>query len=179
MFSIRAPRVDREVELRGELLRRAAWRWAKSRTMPAFVGSVARTMFSATVITGMSMKCWCTIPIPRSIASFGESIRTRSPLIEDLALVRVVEPVEDAHERRLAGAVLAEQRVHLAVAQVEVDVVVREHARKLLRDPVELEDDGRLAHRARDSSGRLGRRPVSGRRRGWRRSAAAARSRPP
>ena len=36
------------------------------------VGSVARTMFSATVITGISMKCWCTIPIPRSIASFAE-----------------------------------------------------------------------------------------------------------
>jgi len=30
----------------------------------AWVGSVASTMFSATVITGISMKCWCTIPIP-------------------------------------------------------------------------------------------------------------------
>ena len=29
-------------------------------------------MFSATVITGMSMKCWCTIPIPWSMASFAE-----------------------------------------------------------------------------------------------------------
>ena len=27
-------------------------------------GSSARTMFSATVITGISMKCWCTIPTP-------------------------------------------------------------------------------------------------------------------
>ncbi len=33
------------------------------------VGSIASTMFSATVMTGMSMKCWCTMPIPRSIAS--------------------------------------------------------------------------------------------------------------
>jgi len=29
-------------------------------------------MFSATVMTGMSMKCWCTIPIPCSIAAFVE-----------------------------------------------------------------------------------------------------------
>ena len=44
-------------------------------------GSVARTMFSATVMTGMSMKCWCTIPIPSSIACFGEPIVTGFPSI--------------------------------------------------------------------------------------------------
>jgi hypothetical protein len=38
-------------------------------------------MFSATVITGISMKCWCTIPIPRLIASFGDRIETGSPFI--------------------------------------------------------------------------------------------------
>ena len=37
-------------------------------------------MFSATVITGISMKCWCTIPIPASIASFEERNETRLPL---------------------------------------------------------------------------------------------------
>jgi hypothetical protein len=36
-------------------------------------------MFSATVMTGMSMKCWCTMPIPCSIAALGESMRTGSP----------------------------------------------------------------------------------------------------
>jgi len=44
-----------------------------------FVGSAARTMFSATVITGMSMKCWCTMPIPASIASRGELMRSGLP----------------------------------------------------------------------------------------------------
>ena len=48
----------------------------------------------------------------------------------DLALVRVVEPVEDVHQGRLAGAVLAEQRVDLALAEVEVDVVVGDDARE-------------------------------------------------
>ena len=36
---------------------------------------------AATVITGISMKCWCTIPIPRAIASCGDAIRTGSPSI--------------------------------------------------------------------------------------------------
>jgi hypothetical protein len=58
--------------------RRAA---GMSSTTPAVVGSVASTMFSATVITGMSMKCWCTMPMPRSIASLGVWIRTGCPLI--------------------------------------------------------------------------------------------------
>jgi hypothetical protein len=38
-------------------------------------------MFSATVMTGTSMKCWWTIPIPRSMARRGESIATASPSI--------------------------------------------------------------------------------------------------
>jgi hypothetical protein len=29
-------------------------------------------MFSATVITGISMKCWCTMPMPLSIASLAD-----------------------------------------------------------------------------------------------------------
>src|SRR4051794_34545449 len=32
-------------------------------------GSFASTMFSVTVITGISMKCWCTMPMPALIAS--------------------------------------------------------------------------------------------------------------
>ena len=106
---------------------------SRSRSTFARVGSTPSTMFSATVITGISMKCWWTMPIPRSIASRGELIVTGLPLIEDLALVGPVEAVEDVHQRRLAGAVLAEQRVHLAAAEVEVDVVVRDDAGKALR----------------------------------------------
>ena len=57
----------------------------------------------------------------------------------DLALVGRVEPVEDAHQRRLAGAVLPEQRVDLAGLQVEVDRVVRDDRPEALRDPAQLE----------------------------------------
>jgi hypothetical protein len=36
-------------------------------------------MFSATVITGTSMKCWWTMPIPSAMARVGESIVTGRP----------------------------------------------------------------------------------------------------
>ena len=35
--------------------------------------------FSATVKTGTSMKCWCTMPMPAAIASLGEWNVTGSP----------------------------------------------------------------------------------------------------
>ena len=35
------------------------------------VDSLPSITFSATVKTGMSMKCWCTMPIPAAIASPG------------------------------------------------------------------------------------------------------------
>ena len=69
---------------------------------------------------------------------------TGSPRSTDLARVGLVEPVEDVHQRRLAGAVLAEQRVHLAARELEVDVVVRDDAGEHLRDPAQLEDRSRL-----------------------------------
>ena len=67
---------------------------------------------------------------------------------QDLALVRPVEAVEDVHQRRLPGAVLAEQGVNLAAAQVEVDLVVRDHAREALRDALQLEEWRLVSHEA-------------------------------
>ena len=72
---------------------------------------------------------------------------------QDLAGIRAVEPVEDVHQRRLAGAVLAEQRVHLAAPDVEVDVVVGDDARELLADPAHLEDEV-VGHHLRDPNPR-------------------------
>src|SRR5204862_1369509 len=47
---------------------------------------------------------------------------------------------EDADQGRLAGAVLAEEAMHLAAAERDVDVVVGEDAGKRLRDPPQLDD---------------------------------------
>ena len=52
----------------------------------------------------------------------------------DLTLVLPVEPGQDVRERRLPRAVLAEERVHLAVGGLEADAVVRHDAGKPLGD---------------------------------------------
>ena len=61
---------------------------------------------------------------------------------QDLALVRRGEAVEDVHQRGLARAVLAEQRVDLARADGQVDVVVGQDARVALGDAAHLERRG-------------------------------------
>ena len=58
------------------------------------------------------------MPIPSSIAFFGDEITTGRALEPDLAGVRTKHPGEDAHQRRLAGTVLAEQAVHLAAPKL-------------------------------------------------------------
>ena len=73
---------------------------------------------------------------------------SRLAVDQDLALVRPVEAVEDVHQRRLPGPVLAQQRVHLALAQVEVDVVVRDDAREPLGDAAKFENRPLVRHRA-------------------------------
>ena len=86
------------------------------------------------------MKCWWIIPIPWRMASAGERIATGSPVEPDLALVGSVQAVEDPHEGALAGAVLAEEGVHLAGADIEVDVVVGEHPGEALGDAAHLQE---------------------------------------
>ncbi len=44
----------------------------------------------------------------------------------DLSFVGMVDPVEHLHQGALAGAVLAEQGVHFAGPQIQIDVVVRD-----------------------------------------------------
>ncbi len=61
------------------------------------------------------------------------------PIEKDLPLVRSCETVEDVHECRLAGAVLAEQRVDLTWPHFQVDGVVGDDARIALRDAEHLE----------------------------------------
>src|SRR5208283_1462498 len=58
---------------------------------------------------------------------------------ENLAHVGLQEPVEDVHQRRLAGSVLAEQGVDLARLNGEVDAVIGNEAAKTFCDPTQLE----------------------------------------
>ena len=57
----------------------------------------------------------------------------------NLALVRLVQAVDDVHQGALAGAVLAQQRVDFALLQGEIHVVVRQDAGESLGDPCGLQ----------------------------------------
>jgi hypothetical protein len=72
--------------------------------------------------------------------------RDPPPVQQHVAVVASVrvDAVEDLHQRRLAGAVVAEQRVDLAAADREVDAAQRLEAGKGLREPARFED---VAHR--------------------------------
>ena len=95
------------------------------------------------------------MPMPAAIASAGPLMRRGLAVDEDLALVGLQQPVEHVHQRRLAGAVLAEQRVDLTGLDDEVDVVVGHEAAEALRDA------GQLQAHERPLRGRGG-RPVTG-----------------
>ena len=96
--------------------------------------------FSSTVSAGISVECWWTVPIPSSSAVRGDEIAGLDALDPDRAGVGRMQAGEDADQRRLAGSVLAEQAVHLAPSELQVDAVVREHARERLRDADQLDD---------------------------------------
>src|SRR5206468_10421828 len=81
-------------------------------------------------------------PAPDRVLRGGEL--DRLPLDPDLPLVGVVQAVEDVHQRRFAGAVLAEDRVNLAPSEVEVHAIVGDDAGEPLRDSPHLEDWDRL-----------------------------------
>ena len=123
--------------------------------------------FSVTVKGSTSTKCWWTMPIPRAIADrVGLAILASCPVDHDASVVGRIHPVEDAHQRGLAGPVLADERVDLARPELQGDVVVRQHTGEPFGDVLE-DDEGRGAARPAPpsstivdpvdpSSGRLG-----------------------
>ena len=73
--------------------------------------------------------------------------RTCDAIDPDRPTARRDNTAEHTHQRRLAGAVLAEQRDHLAGRDRQADVVERDHARIGLADVDQLEEG--LAHAGR------------------------------
>ena len=76
--------------------------------------SAPSSRFSSTVNGSTSMKCWWTMPIPARIASCGLWIWRSSPVDPDGPPIGLIVAVENVHERRLAGAVLADDAVDRA-----------------------------------------------------------------
>ncbi len=66
-----------------------------------------------------------SVAMPASSASRGERNATGSPSTSELAVVRLDGAADDLAERRLAGAVLADERVDLAGRDRDADIVER------------------------------------------------------
>ena len=96
-------------------------------------------------------------------------MRTASPASRISPSSCATTPGEDLDQRRLAGAVVAEQREDLALAQLERDVAQRERRAVLLGEPRDLEDG--LGHVRPPLPGSCGSAPRGG--------GGARRARPP
>jgi hypothetical protein len=64
------------------------------------------------------------MPMPSGDGGVGVLDHRRLAVDEDLAAIGLIEAVEDAHQRRLAGAVLADDAVDLALGDGEMDVAI-------------------------------------------------------
>ena len=167
--------------------------WSSSRsTNPNRVGSLLRNMFSATVRSGTTLtSCGIsTTPAASAAATFAGA--NGRPSICDRAVVRSVwvDAGQNLDHRRLAGAVLPQQRHDLARVDDEIDRIHRQHTGKSLRQPLSdqqwffhrchgqrratLRAQGRSSRKVRGSvTGCPINRPVSGRAR-WRRPRRSA-----
>ena len=79
------------------------------------------------------------MPMPWLIASREERMRTGSPLMRISPAVGFVEAVEDRHQRRFAGAVLADDAVDDAALDDEIDVLVGVNRAEALVDADEFD----------------------------------------
>ncbi len=79
------------------------------------------------------------MPMPCSIASRGLDDGERLAAPADLAGVGLDQSGEDLQQRRLAGAVLADERMRLALGHVEADAAQRVDGAKRFLNVVELQ----------------------------------------
>ena len=99
-------------------------------------------MFSQTVKLSASMKCWKTMPMPWRMAAAGVRKCCTSPSTRIVPFVGLMGAVQRLHQRRLAGAVLADDRVDRAAADLEVDAVVGDDAGEALDDVAQFDRVG-------------------------------------
>ena len=85
-------------------------------------------------------------PVPLRLAGAREA--DRLAVQDDLAGGRLVHAGDQLHERRLAGAVVADERDDLTGIDIERDLLERDHRAELLADAVELDERLQLGHSA-------------------------------
>ena len=88
--------------------------------------------FSSAVICMKSRMFWNVRPMPSAVIACGGLSETSTPSNTIVPGGRLVDPRELVEERRLAGAVRADQRDDRAARDREVDVVRGDEAAELL-----------------------------------------------
>ena len=114
--------------------------------------SAPSRMFSSTLKGSTSMKCWNTMPMPAAIAVGAAAKPCGLAVDADFARIGFVEAVEDRHEGRFAGAVLADDPVDRAARHRKINRLIGVHGAEALVDAGEF-DGGRSA--GSRSSGKL------------------------
>ena len=126
--------IDVDVDADGLEPLRAARRIAARSSTPARVSSRPRKRLAVTSRPGTRSSSWKIVATPAACAARGSAKRTGA-VDQHLAGVRLDHAREHVHQRRLAGAVLAEQRMDLAAVEIEVDAAQRLDAAETLDDP--------------------------------------------
>ena len=132
---------------------------------------VPSAMFSSTLRAGSSFTCWKVRARPSAATRRGGRCAAGAPNSADVAGTGRQHAADQVEQRRLAGAVRADQRDDLAGVHGEADVAVRRQAAEVARDRLQREQFRAWRRRA----GRVRRRDIGRRRRfdrGSRRAAA-------
>ncbi len=105
-------------------------------------------MFSVTVRLGQRLSSWKTMPMP--LPAGVEHVVEGDFLAahQDAAGGLLVDTGEDAHQRRLAGTILADQHVDRTLVDLEVDILQRDGAREDAGHLLGAENDRRASDRS-------------------------------
>ena len=109
---------------------------------PRFTGRSASEMFSATVMSPITEISCGRRRTPAATAARGIGEHDLGAVEAHRAGVAGVDAGQDLHQRRLAGAVRAEERHHLAGLDDEIDVGEHGDAAERFPDPAHLEAGG-------------------------------------
>ena len=91
------------------------------------LGSAPSITLSSALSVSTSMKCWCTMPMPRR-NGLAAALDLHGPAFDaDLPRIGLVEAVEDGHQRALAGTVFADDAVHRATFHAQLHGAVGVH----------------------------------------------------
>ena len=139
--------LDQLVGLLAHRARRRPTRTARA-SAPRVRSRPAKKLPTGPVLSN-SARSWNTVSIPSSRALVRRVDPHRFAVEPDLAAVGLLDAGEHLDQRRLAGAVVAEQREHLALAQRQRDVAQRGRRAVLLAQVLDLEHGARRRARPR------------------------------